>query len=76
MDNLSTHHRKSVVGLFGEEFAGEIWDRFTIHFELEFALVIGTPEIVGMQSFRQWCAFGARSRPASPADQTVAFSTA
>jgi transposase len=32
MDNLSTHHRKSVVGLFGEEFGGEIWDRFTIHY--------------------------------------------
>ena len=32
MDNLSTHHRKSVVGLFGEEFGGEIWDRFTVHY--------------------------------------------
>jgi len=31
MDNLSTHHRKSVVGLFGEEFGGEIWKRFTVH---------------------------------------------
>ncbi len=32
MDNLSTHTRKSVVGLFGEEFGAEIWDRFSVHY--------------------------------------------
>jgi transposase len=32
MDNLNTHHRKSLVRLFGEDFGGMIWDRFTIHY--------------------------------------------
>jgi transposase len=32
MDNLNTHHRKSLVGLFGEEFGAMIWDRFTVHY--------------------------------------------
>jgi len=28
MDNLSTHTRKSLTDLCGEEFGGEIWDAF------------------------------------------------
>ena len=32
MDNLNTHYRKSLVGLFGEEFGGLIWGRFTVHY--------------------------------------------
>ena len=32
MDNLSTHSRKSLVGLYGEEFGGMIWDRLTVHY--------------------------------------------
>jgi transposase len=32
MDNLSTHTRKSLTDLYGEELGGEIWDRFTIHY--------------------------------------------
>ena len=32
MDNLNIHHRKSLIDAFGEEFGGEIWDRFTAHY--------------------------------------------
>jgi transposase len=32
MDNLNTHHRKSLTDTFGGEVGGEIWDRFTIHY--------------------------------------------
>ena len=32
MDNLSSHTRQSLTDLYGEEFGGEIWDRFTVHY--------------------------------------------
>jgi DDE superfamily endonuclease len=32
MDNLNIHRRKSLTDLFEEEFGGEIWDRFTVHY--------------------------------------------
>ena len=32
MDNLNGHTRKSLTDLYGEEFGGEIWDRFTVHY--------------------------------------------
>ena len=32
MDNLSSHTRKSLTDLYGEEFGSEIWDRFTVHY--------------------------------------------
>ena len=32
MDNLSSHSRKSVTDLYGDELGGEIWDRFTVHY--------------------------------------------
>jgi transposase len=32
MDNLNTHTRKSLVGFYGEEFGGMLWDRFTVHY--------------------------------------------
>ena len=32
MDNLSSHSRKSLTDLYDEEFGGEIWERFTIHY--------------------------------------------
>jgi hypothetical protein len=32
IDNLNIHCRKSLTDLYGEEFGGEIWDRFTIHY--------------------------------------------
>jgi len=32
MDNLSSHHRKSLTDLYGPEMANEIWGRFTVHY--------------------------------------------
>jgi transposase len=32
MDNLSTHSRKALVDLFGEEAGGWLWERFTVHY--------------------------------------------
>jgi DDE superfamily endonuclease len=32
MDNLNIHRRKSLRDLLGEEFGGEVWDRFTVHY--------------------------------------------
>jgi transposase len=32
LDNLNIHRRKSLTDLYGKEFGGEIWDRFTIHY--------------------------------------------
>lgn len=31
MDNLSTHTRKALVGRFGEQAGGWLWNRFTVH---------------------------------------------
>jgi hypothetical protein len=31
MDNLNIHCRKSLTDLYGEDFGGEIWRRFTVH---------------------------------------------
>jgi hypothetical protein len=32
MDNLNIHHKKPRTDLYGAEFGGEIWDRFTVHY--------------------------------------------
>ncbi|HEY2017169.1 MAG TPA: IS630 family transposase [Bryobacteraceae bacterium] len=32
MDNLNIHCRKSLTDLYGAEMAGEVWDRFTVHY--------------------------------------------
>src|ERR1700741_3583881 len=32
MDNLNIHRRKSLVDVFGAKMAGEVWDRFTVHY--------------------------------------------
>lgn len=32
MDNLNTHHCKSLTDAFGGEIGGEIWDTFTVHY--------------------------------------------
>jgi len=32
MDNLSSHHRKSLTDLYGPEMAHEICDSFTVHY--------------------------------------------
>jgi len=32
MDNLNIHRQKSLVEVFGAKMAGEVWDRFTVHY--------------------------------------------
>jgi hypothetical protein len=32
MDNLNIHSRKSLANVFGAEMAGQVWDRFTVHY--------------------------------------------
>ena len=32
MDNLNIHRRKSLADLYGAEMAGEVWERFTVHY--------------------------------------------
>jgi hypothetical protein len=32
MDNLSSHHQKSLATVFGSEMAAEVWGRFTVHY--------------------------------------------
>ena len=32
MDNLNIHRQKSLVDVFGAKMAGEVWDRFTVHY--------------------------------------------
>ncbi len=32
MDNLNTHHRKTLVDRFGQEQGEALWDRFTVHY--------------------------------------------
>jgi hypothetical protein len=32
LDNLNLHRRKSLTDLLGEDFGGEVWGRFTVHY--------------------------------------------
>ena len=32
MDNLNTHRRKPLIGYFGEQEGGNLWDRLTVHY--------------------------------------------
>ncbi len=32
MDNLSSHHQKSLTDRYGEELGTEVWDCFTVHY--------------------------------------------
>lgn len=32
MDNLSSHHRKSLIDLYGMEMGSEVWNCFTVHY--------------------------------------------
>jgi len=41
--------------------------------ELEVALIVGTPQMVGLGSLRQRCSGGALASPAHPLDQAVAI---
>ena len=68
MDNFSSHNRRSLTALYGEELGGEIWDRFTIHYtpkhgswlnpaEIEISLFsrqcLGTRRIPDLKSLRR-----------------------
>jgi hypothetical protein len=49
MDNLSSHHRNSVVELDGAEMASEVWDCFTIHYTPKHGSWLNQAEIeIGM----------------------------
>ena len=49
MDNLSSHHRKSLIDLYGEEMAGEVWNCFTIHYTPKHGSWLNQAEIeIGM----------------------------
>ena len=45
LDNLNIHCRKSLVGFYGEEVGGQIWDRFTIHHTPKHASWLNQAEI-------------------------------
>jgi DDE superfamily endonuclease len=32
MDNLNIHCRKSLIGYYGEQEGGYLWDRLTVHY--------------------------------------------
>jgi transposase len=68
MDNLNIHRRKSLADLYGAEMAGEVWDRFTVHYtpkhgswlnqaEIEIGLLtrqcLGKRRIADLQSLRR-----------------------
>jgi len=51
MDNLSTHTRKSLTDLCGDEFGGEIWSCFTPHYTPKHGSWLNQAEIeIGMFS--------------------------
>jgi hypothetical protein len=51
MDNLNIHRRKSLTDLLGEEFGGEVWDRFTVHYTPTHGSWLNQAEIeIGMLS--------------------------
>ena len=45
MDNLNIHRRKTLVDDFGAKMAGEVWDRFTVHYTPAHASRLNQPEI-------------------------------
>ena len=45
MDNLNIHRRKTLVDDFGAKMAGEVWDRFTVHYTPVHASRLNQPEI-------------------------------
>ena len=49
MDNLSSHHRKSLTELYGTEMASEVWNCFTVHYTLKHGSWLNQAEIeIGM----------------------------
>jgi transposase len=49
MDNLSSHHKKSLTDFYGEEMGGEVWNRFTVHYTPKHGSWLNQAEIeIGM----------------------------
>jgi transposase len=49
MDNLSSHHEKSLTDLYGKEMAGEVWNCFTVHYTPKHGSWLNQAEIeIGM----------------------------
>jgi len=49
MDNLSSHHRKSLTELYGTEMASEVWNCFTVHYTPKHGSWLNQAEIeIGM----------------------------
>ncbi len=61
MDNLHTHHRKSLVDAFGEEMGREIWGRFTVHYTPTHGSWLNQAEIA-ISLFARQCLGGRRIR--------------
>ena len=45
MDNLNIHRRKSLMDVFGAKIAGEVWDRFTVHYTPTHGIWLNQAEI-------------------------------
>jgi DDE superfamily endonuclease len=56
MDKLTIHRRKPLTDLYGAEVGGEIWDRFTVHSEIEIGIFsrqwLGTRRIPNFKVLR------------------------
>jgi len=49
MDNLSSHHQKSLTDLYGKEMASEVWNCFTVHYKPKHGSWLNQAEIeIGM----------------------------
>jgi hypothetical protein len=49
MDNLSSHHRKSLIDLYGTEMGCEVWNCFTVHYTPKHGSWLNQAEIeIGM----------------------------
>ncbi len=59
MDNLNTHHRKSLTDVFGEDIGNEIWDRFTLHYTPKHGSWLNQAEIE-ISLFARQCLGGRR----------------
>jgi transposase len=59
MDNLNTHHRKSLTDVFGEDIGREIWDRLTVHYTPKHGSWLNQAEIE-ISLFARQCLGGRR----------------
>ena len=49
MDNLSSHHQKSLTDLYGKDMASEVWNCFTVHYTPKHGSWLNQAEIeIGM----------------------------